>query len=139
MLLLDTHLWIWHVEGNTRRVGPRTARLLKRSAERDALRVSPLTVFEVAQLHATGRLRLGRPLDQWIAIALDEGGVRLAPLTADAAKDAGAMGNAAIPDPIDRLLIWTALHMDAPLATRDRRILEYAVRTSAVRVHDAAR
>jgi hypothetical protein len=29
--------------------------------------------------------------------------------------------------------------MDATLVTRDRRILDYAEKTSAVRVHDAAR
>ena len=42
-------------------------------------------------------------------------------------------------DPIDRMLVATARQIEATLVTRDRRILDYAARTSAVRVHDAAR
>ena len=138
VLLLDTHVWIWHAEGDTRRVGRRTARLLKREAAEDALRVSPLTVFELAHLCASGRLHLTQALDQWITTALHHGGVRLAPLTLEAAKDAGRMGSGAVSDPIDRLLIATARQMDVLLVTRDRRILDYAEGTSAVRVHDAS-
>ena len=136
--ILDTHVWIWHAEGNTRRVGRRTARLLQRAAVADALRVSPLSVFELTQLHTAGRLQLSRPLDQWITAGLHEAGVRLAALTFEVAKDAGRMGAAVIPDSVDRLLVATARQMDVPLVTRDQRILEYADQTSAVRVHDAS-
>jgi PIN domain nuclease of toxin-antitoxin system len=37
------------------------------------------------------------------------------------------------------MLVATARQLEATLVTRDRRILEYAARTSAVRVHDATR
>lgn len=139
MYLLDTHVWIWHVEGNTRRTGRRTARLLERWAAQNALRISPLTLFEVACLYASGRVQLSRTLEQWTAAALEGGGVRLAPLTTGAATDAGTMGGVLVPDPLDRLLIATARQADAVFVTADARILDYAAATSAVRVHDASR
>jgi PIN domain nuclease of toxin-antitoxin system len=139
VFLLDTHVWLWIVEGHSRHIGRRTARLVERWAERDALRISPLSVFEVAQLYASGRLRLSRTLEQWMTAARETVGGRLALLTTDAAIDAGTMGGALVPDPIDRLLIATARQSNATFVTADRRIVDYAAATSAVRVHDARR
>jgi len=108
VILLDTHVWIWHVAGDVRRVGRSTIRLLKRSADLDVLRLSPLTIFEVSSLHAAGRIELSPTLDRWIAAAMQDGGVRLAPLTMEMARQAGAIGAMSVRDPLDRLLIATA-------------------------------
>jgi len=102
--LLDTHVWLWTVEG-VRDLGRRTARFIERWAEQDALRISPLSVFEIAALHASGRLHLSKSPEHWIALALENTGARLAPLPMEAALEAGAIGT--VPDPIDRLLIAT--------------------------------
>jgi PIN domain nuclease of toxin-antitoxin system len=139
LVLLDTHVWIWALEHEPRRIGRRTLRLIERSAEQDAVRVSPVTLFEVMSLYVTGRLHLSRSPEQWIQAALDGRGTRLAMLTAEAAIDAGRLGAVMLPDPLDRLLVATARQMGATLVTRDRRILGYATDTSAVRVQDAAR
>jgi PIN domain nuclease of toxin-antitoxin system len=137
--LLDTHVWIWTLERESGLVGPRTRRLIDRAGDEDALRVSPLSAFEIAWLSMAGRLRLSRSTEQWVESALEPVGIRLAPLTVDAALDGGGMGREGVTDPIDRLLIATARHLDGILVTRDRRILAYAAESSAVRVHDAAR
>jgi PIN domain nuclease of toxin-antitoxin system len=137
LLLLDTHVWIWSVEGDTRRVGRRTRQLLAKAEADDAIRVSPLSVFEVAALHTAGRLRLGVPRERWIDHALAAGGVRLAPFSAGIATDAGAITRDALADPIDRLLVASARQLDATLLTSDRRILDYATKTRNVRAQDA--
>ena len=138
MFLLDTHVWIWIVEDDVRRLGRRTARLVERWAEQDALRVSPLSVFEIASLYSAGRLHLSQPPRQWTALALENTRARFAPLPMEAALEAGGIGTATVPDPIDRLLIGTAHQTDATLVTGDRRILDYA-KTTSLRVHDARR
>lgn len=139
MVLLDTHVWVWSVEGDTRRVGRRTRALLSRTQSQDAIRISPATVFEISALHTAGRLRLARSLEEWIQDALAVAGVRLAPLSAAVAIDAGSIPRSALSDPLDRLLVATARQLDAQLVTGDTRILEYASQTSNVRVHDARR
>ena len=138
MLLLDTHVWIWSADGDTRRVGPKSRLLLLKAEGRDAIRVSPVTLFEVAALHTLGRLRLSRPLERWVGESLDAAGVRLAELTPSVAIDAGSIPRTALADPLDRLLVSTARHLDAVFVTADRQILEYASETGNVRVHDAS-
>ena len=138
MLLLDTPVWIWSADGDTRRVGPRSRQLLLKAEARDAIRVSPVTLFEISALHTSGRLRLARPLEQWVGESLDAAGVRVAELTSSVALDAGSIPRTALADPLDRLLVSTARHLDAVFVTADRQILDYASATGNVRVHDAS-
>ena len=137
MLVLDTHVWVWSVDGDARRIGRRTRQMLLRAESRAAIRVSPVAVFELAALHTLGRVRLARSLDQWVRDALDTAGVRIAELTPAITLDAGAIPRAALADPLDRLLVATARQLDALFLTSDRRILDYASTTGNVRVHDA--
>ena len=137
MLLLDTHVWIWSVEGDARKVGRRARHLLARAGSEEGIRISPATVFEVTALHTAGRLRLAHPLEQWIRHALEWPGVRIAELSPAIAIDAGSIPRSALADPLDRLLVATARHLDATFLTRDSQILEYASETQNVRVHDA--
>ena len=138
MLLLDTHVWVWTVEGDARRLGRGARRLISRATAQDAVRISPATLFEIVALHAAGRLRLSRLLDQWIRESLELPGVRRAELSATVAIDAGHIPRAALPDPLDRLLVATARELDATLLTSDTRILEYAARIGNPRVCNAA-
>jgi PIN domain nuclease of toxin-antitoxin system len=139
LLLLDTHAWVWSVAGDTRRVGRRARQLIARAEAQDAIRVSSATVFEVAALHTAGRLRLARSPEQWVRDALGVAGVRLAPLSADIALDAGTIPRTALADPLDRLLVATARQLDATFLTADTRILDFAAATRNVRVYDASR
>lgn len=139
MLLLDTHAWIWTVEGDVRRVGPRSRRLIARAEARDTLRVSPATLFEIVALHTAGCLRLALPPERWIEASLERPGIRVAELTRDVAIDAGFIPRSALPDPLDRLLVASARQLGATLLTGDAAVLAYAARTGNVRVHELAR
>ena len=138
MLLLDTHVWIWSVNEDARRVGRRARHLLARADARDDIRISLATVFEVTALHTAGRLHLTYPFEQWIHRALRGPGVRIAELSLAIAIDAGGIPRSALADPMDRLLVATARQLDATFLTSDTRILEYASETGHVRVHNAS-
>ena len=138
VLLLDTHVLIWTLEGD-RRVGRSTRALLARTEARGAFRVSPVSLFEVTALHTLGRIRLTRTPDEWIEEALADGRVRIAELTRAMAIEAGAIPRMALEDPMDRLLVATARGLDATFLTSDHRILKYAAATTTLRAHDASR
>ena len=138
MLLLDTHVWVWNVEGDVRRVGRRSRQLLSRFESQEALRISPATLFEVTALYTAGRLRLARPVEQWIREALSVTSLRIAALSPDIAIDAGQIPRAALADPMDRLLVATARQLHATFLTSDVRILDYASKTHNVQAHDAS-
>lgn len=137
MLLLDTYVWVWTLEGDERRIGRRTRVLLERAKGIDAIRVSPISLFEVTALQAAGHLRLSQSLEPWLESALDGAGIRLASLARESAVDAGRLARTAIPDPLDRLLVASARQLDALFVTADRRILDYAGSAYGLRVHDA--
>jgi PIN domain nuclease of toxin-antitoxin system len=139
LLLLDTHVWVWSVEGDAGRTGRRARAVLGRAEAGEAIRVSPVSIFELAALHTVGRVRLARPIEQWVREALGAAGVRVAELAPGTALDAGAIPRTALPDPLDRLLVASARQLDAALMTGDARILAYAKETGAVRAVDARR
>ena len=138
VLLLDTHAWVWTVEGDVRAVGRRARKLLAEAVARDALRVSAATIFEVVALHTSGRLRLNRPVEQWIDEALQESGARVAECTRATAADAGFIPRTALADPLDRVIVATARQLDALLLTADTHVLAYA-RQGSVRGQDLRR
>jgi PIN domain nuclease of toxin-antitoxin system len=139
VLLLDTHVLIWTLEGDARRVGRAARTRLARAEAQDAIRVSPVTLFEVTALHGAGRIRLSRPIGEWLEDALADGRVRVAELTTAMAIEAGAIPRTALEDPLDRLLVATARQLEATVLTSDRRILQYAAGTPTLRAHDASR
>lgn len=137
-MLLDTHVWIWLVVDEPRKLGPKTRRRLARAIGREAPYVSAVSAFEIAALHVAGRLHLTQPADRWIRESIARAGFRVVDLDAAIAIDAGLVPPTRLPDPIDRCLVATAREYQMPLVTGDRRILDYASRTGLVQTMDAS-
>jgi PIN domain nuclease of toxin-antitoxin system len=137
VVLLDTHVWLWSVHGDKGRIGRRTRQVLSRAESRDAIRVSVATLFEVTALHALARIRLTRSPEQWIRESFETTGIRIAEMSTAIAIDAGGIPRSALADPLDRILVATARHLDATFLTSDARILDYGSKTGDLRVHDA--
>lgn len=137
-MLLDTHVWIWLVVDQPRRLGPKARRRLSRAIGREAPYVSAVSAFEIAALHLAGRLDFTQTVDRWIRESIARAGFRVVDLDAAMAIDAGLVPLVRLPDPIDRCLVATAREYQMPLATCDRRILDYAARTGLVQAVDAS-
>lgn len=140
-MLLDTHVWVWAVDGG-RKLGRKTLRRLQKSpgsSYAGGAFISAASVFEVTALHTAGRLQFTVPLERWIRESIDRGGLRVLSMDLDTAIDAGCVPASALADPIDRWLVATARAHNLPLVTADRRILDYAATTKLVRVIDASR
>lgn len=137
-MLFDTHVWLWVVEGERRRLGRRTQRLIERADAARQLHVSTASIFEVGALHTAGKIHLSMPIELWIDSSIERGGLRLTAVTRPIAVDGGLIPVTALRDPIDRMLVATARHLDVPLVTRDGPILDYAHATGLVRTVNAA-
>jgi PIN domain nuclease of toxin-antitoxin system len=138
-VLLDTHVWIWMVTDEAGRLGPRTRRQLTRATGSRAPYVSTMSVFEIGALHTAGRLSFTLPIERWIRESIARAGFRVIDFGTDSAIDAAVVPAGALADPIDRCLVATAREYQIPLVTRDRRVLDYALRTRLVRVVDASK
>ena len=138
ILLLDTHVWIWLVEGVANRFGRTALRRIERASAGGRLRLSVISVWEVAMLHTKGRVHCLPTLDDWVDKNLRAPGLQLSDLTPQIAVDSSRLPGLAHGDPADRIIIATARRLPATLVTRDRTMLRYA-RTGHLAALNAAR
>ncbi|MDP1572005.1 MAG: type II toxin-antitoxin system VapC family toxin [Vicinamibacterales bacterium] len=138
-LLLDTHVWIWMVNGTSDRIGRAARARLEKASTHYALRVSVLSTWEVAMLEARGRLTLALDCRDWVARGLGAPGVVLEELTPEIAVESTRLPEAdALRDPVDRMLVATARQRELTLVTADAAVLAYA-KGGRLRVLDARR
>jgi len=124
-LLLDTHVWIWAVEGRAEQLRPAVLREIERAATDGRVYVSAISVWEIGMLVQKGRLTLARDLASWIAESRRPPGVIVAALTAPIALDAALLPAFVQGDPADRIIAATARALSARLVTCDERLLTY--------------
>ena len=126
ILLLDTHVWIWLVEGVASRLGRTALRRLERASAGGRLRLSVISAWEVAMLQSKGRVQCLPTVDDWVDKNLSAPGLQLSDLTPQIAVDSSRLPDLAHGDPADRIIIATARRLPATLVTRDRAMLRYA-------------
>ena len=136
-LLLDTHIWIWHLEGDGSRVAPSVTALLDRSGKNAGMFVSDISFWEVAVKVAKGKLALTLEPAIWLKRAERAPGVRFLPLDRETLLHSTRLSGAVHNDPADRMLIAAAQLNNLPLVTADALIVEYARSRAGVPVVDA--
>jgi PIN domain nuclease of toxin-antitoxin system len=124
MIVLDTHIWVWWVNGSAE-LSARKGQILS-SRLADGLGVSIISCWEIAKLVEKGRLALAMPVGQWIDQALAFPGICLLPLDPKIAVASTQLPQPFHNDPADQIITATAREMDCPIATDDGRILAYA-------------
>ena len=123
-LLLDTHAFLWWVEGASS-LG-RRARSAITNPDNEVL-VSIASCWELAIKLSLDKLRLTQRLDRFIPEQLSANGFVLLPL-----ELRHTLGVASLPfhhrDPFDRLLAAQALDEDLTIVSGDRVFAKYGVR-----------
>ena len=123
-LLLDTHAFLWWLEGNTRL--PATARRAIQDGDNDVI-VSAATAWEIATKHRLGKLQAATAVAEDIAGAITAEGFEELPISVDDAARAGALPGPHR-DPFDRMLIAQALARNLTLVSIDSALDTYGVR-----------
>ena len=136
--LLDTHVWLWYVENEPKKLSRRIEPLVEAAVQRGDLLVSAISVWEIAVLNVLRRIELSQDVRVWVARALSFPGVRLTGLSPSIAIESTQLPGSFHRDPADRILVATARLAGAALVTCDERVLEYA-RQGHVRAVDASR
>lgn len=122
MIILDTHAWLWWVQGETVELPLLMRELIDGSPEPVA--IASVSCLEVAWLVRKGRITLPVPINEFFTKAIDDSGLMLLPLTPSIAARSAYLPDIHR-DPIDRVIIATALEHDSELATRDGMIARY--------------
>lgn len=122
MIILDTHIWVWWVDGGSQ-LPPDYAELIQREA-RTGLGVCAISCWEVAKLVELGRLVFSVPVEQWLTQALQPP-VQLLPLSPEVAVGSTQLPGTFRRDPADQLIVATARFYECRLVTLDRLIRAY--------------
>lgn len=123
MIILDTHTWVWHVQGDKRLTSAYTK--IIQQYESIGLGVSAISLWEIAKAVELGRLSFSVPIEDWFLIALAYPGVTLLPLTPQIAVESTRLPGIFHKDPADQIIVATARTYNYPLVTFDGKILNY--------------
>ena len=137
MIVLDTHVLVWSVEGHPR-LGVAAGARIEETRRTDRVGVSAMTPWEIALLVEKGRLRLAMEAAAWMETVLGAHGIDLLPIEPAIALDSVRLPGGFPADPADRLIVATARHWGVPLITADQTILAYAA-DGHVQAIDASR
>lgn len=122
MIVLDTHVLVWWVDGETKKLSRKARQALEQHGKRNELLISSITFFEITTLERRGRLRFKIPASEWLAQVRRLPEYRVEPLTDEAAERAGQFGDTFPGDPADRMIAATALLRGVSLVTHDEKL-----------------
>jgi PIN domain nuclease of toxin-antitoxin system len=119
-LLLDTCALLWLAEGTELAADARKA------VADGNLNVSPISVWEIANLVRKNRIVLAAPVAKWFRQAMGAMEAATSELTVDILAGSCELPGSPPSDPADRILIATARDASMVLMTRDKNILAYS-------------
>lgn len=122
MILLDTHTLVWLSEGNSK-LGKESLSFIDNALKANELFVSSISFWEVAMLVEKGRLTMDSSVLQWRSNLMKHGMQEVA-LTGDAAIGSAQLINFH-GDPVDRMIVATAIKSKMNLCTADKKILDW--------------
>jgi PIN domain nuclease of toxin-antitoxin system len=120
VILLDTHAWLWWVFGSSELPAP-IKNLIETAPE---VGVSAISCLEVALLAKKGRVFLSLPVDEWLPWSLSVLQLSLLPITPTIAARSALLPDLHA-DPMDRIIIATAMEHNAELISRDAHVTSY--------------
>ena len=126
MLLLDTHVWLWLMNGDERIKRSGFVPMIQKAVKTSAIKVASISLWEVAMLAARGKISLAEGTLDWIKKALSAPGITVCPLTPEIAVDSTILPGKFHGDPADRIIVASARILNATLLTLDQQILDYA-------------
>jgi PIN domain nuclease of toxin-antitoxin system len=125
MIVMDTHVWIWWVS-NPDLLSPEARTLIDKAVMEKKIYISSMSCWEVAMLVAKGRLQLTVEVGDWIRASETLPFIQFVSVTNAIALKAVRLPMKSLIDPIDRIIIATALVLDLVLITKDKKIRKEA-------------
>jgi len=125
MIVLDTQAWLWWCHEPSRLSKAATVAIGK-SEKTDGIRVSAISVWEIAIKTGLGKLYLPMEIDEWFRAASSYPNLFVEPVSA-----ADAIASTRLPgefhkDPADRIIIAMARRYGVELVTSDNLIRAYS-------------
>lgn len=128
MIVLDTHAWIWWVDGDLEKLSSIQIERIRSESNNGRIGVCAISCWEIAIKVALDRedsLVLSLRVEEWIGFALSYPGVELIPLSPEIAIKSTKLIDPPNQDPFDKLIIASAIQYRCPLVTSDKEMRAY--------------
>ena len=125
IVLLDTHVWIWLINGDDRLKLSKALKLSNQAGRHSNVRIPVISLWEIGMLEVRGRITLPNDCLNWVNNALKAPGITLQSITPEIAILSSRLPGNFHGDPVDRIIVTTTRVLDAVLITADKKILEY--------------
>jgi PIN domain nuclease of toxin-antitoxin system len=119
-LLLDTCAVLWLAEG------VELATDARKAIAAGNLNISPISVWEIANLVRKKRIVLAMPVVSWFRQTMEKMGAAMSDLTIEVLAGSCDLPGSPPNDPADRIMIATAREARLVIVTRDKDILAYS-------------
>ncbi len=122
-LLLDTHAWVWLVTGESKISKTEFVALVEKG-DNVHLHLSAISLWEISMLVSKDRLKLSMNTIDWLKTYLKKSNTQVTAINPDiAVKSTELKGFHG--DPADRLILASAMQLEAKIVTHDKLILSF--------------
>ncbi len=126
-LIVDTHVFLWLMEGNAT-LSRETRALIQEASKENIIFIPVISIWEIAMLQSKSRISLTLPLHQWVEKALSLPALKVVNLSVSIAIESCKLPGEFHGDPADRMIVATSRVLSTPLVTRDKKIIDYGKR-----------
>jgi len=124
MVILDTQAWLWWVHDPSR-ISRKARSAIQAAETSDGIRVSVISIWEIAVKVAAGKLELPLEINEWFHRARSYPNLVVEPLSADECIASTRLPGEFHNEPADRMIIALARRHGVPLITSDKLIRAY--------------
>jgi PIN domain nuclease of toxin-antitoxin system len=120
--VIDTHILLWWIS-DRKQLTTKILRALDRAYAATPIGLSSISLWEIAMLVELGRIKLNRPLREWLEAASAPPLVSVINITPAIAAEVATFPETFHRDPADRIIVATTRLHGATLITLDKRIV----------------
>jgi PIN domain nuclease of toxin-antitoxin system len=124
IVLLDTHAFVWWIS-SPQKLSKKVRQKIDDAASQQKVYVSSISVWEIVLLAARSRLAFSVAVEDWIMLCESLPFLNFVPIDNHVAIKSNRLPDPLHQDPADRMIIATALILNAILITRDEKLQRY--------------
>jgi PIN domain nuclease of toxin-antitoxin system len=125
--VVDTHSVIWYITDDPKLSIEAKKIFQKADNGQDYISIPCIVFFEL--LYLTEKKKLDVDVDKFISLVSSSKNYKVEPLCLPIIEKSKTIPIREIPDPFDRLIVATSIHLGFPLVTRDKSIQDLGLET----------